>query len=146
MNGIEKCLMFRQIRRVICEKNGIPFIEPNCPHPDPDCIGTCPRCDRYLDRINSNLERMRLDGKTPDLSGIDSIYRSNLADLISESDLRRMPLEKELGRTVQSLIDETPEKWHSAVIRGAYECLRRQWPLHTANIQIAARETAPDNQ
>ena len=66
-----------------------------------------------------------------------------MKEKITEQELLKMSLEKEKG-TVQTLLDVTPEKWKSAVIRGANECLRLGWPLHTGSIQMAARETSPE--
>lgn len=61
--------------------------------------------------------------------------------------MKTMPPEQELlemkmqtGETVQQMIDRLPDDWRSAMIAGAYECLKRGWPLHDMNIQAAWRE------
>lgn len=74
--GIERCEMFRAIRKKICENNGIPFIEEGCPRPNPRCIGTCPDCDHWLNRINEHLELKRQRGEEIDYSGTKEIYDS----------------------------------------------------------------------
>ena len=78
MDGIKRCEMFRAIRKRFCENNGIPFLEEKCPTPNRRCIGTCPACDHWLERINAHLECMRNNGELIDYSGIDEIYNSYL--------------------------------------------------------------------
>jgi hypothetical protein len=76
MDGIKRCEMFRAIRKRLCENNGIPFIEEECPTPDEKCIGTCPACDYWLNRINNRLAAKRLSGEEINYSGIKEIYES----------------------------------------------------------------------
>jgi len=58
---------------------------------------------------------------------------------ISEQELLRTQME--VGGTIQDLINEHPDVkgWRSAVISGAYKCLREHKPLHELSIMIAAR-------
>ena len=58
---------------------------------------------------------------------------------ISEKELLQMQME--VGGTIQDLINEHPDVkgWRSAVISGAYKCLREHKPLHELSIMIAAR-------
>lgn len=86
MDGIKRCEMFRAIRKRLCEKNGIPFLEEGCPTPNKRCIGTCPECDHWLERINAHLELKRQNEEEIDYSGIKEIYDSYLEgeDLVSE--------------------------------------------------------------
>ncbi|MBR5677817.1 MAG: zinc ribbon domain-containing protein [Paludibacteraceae bacterium] len=76
MDGIKRCEMFRAIRKRLCENNGIPFIEEECPNPDKKCIGTCPACDYWLNRINDYLALKRKSGEEINYSGIKEIYES----------------------------------------------------------------------
>ncbi len=76
MDGIKRCEMFRAIRKRLCENNGIPFLEEKCPTPNKWCIGTCPECDHWLERINACLEKMTENGESIDYSGIEEIYTS----------------------------------------------------------------------
>jgi hypothetical protein len=76
MNGIEKCEMFRAMRKRLCEDNGIPFLEEECPTPNENCIGTCTNCDHWLQRMRTNLNKKQLQGETIDFSGIRDIYNS----------------------------------------------------------------------
>lgn len=87
MDGIKRCEMFRAIRKRLCENNGIPFIEEECPSPDKKCIGTCPACDYWLNRINNSLAIKRELGEKIDYSGITEIYESYITSDRSESDL-----------------------------------------------------------
>lgn len=75
MNGIEKCRMFREIRKRLCDNNGIPFIEEPCPTPNKRCIGTCPDCDHWLERLSAHLDIKRQNGDGISYDGIDEIYR-----------------------------------------------------------------------
>ena len=61
---------------------------------------------------------------------------------ISEQELLRTKME--VGGTIQDLIDKYPgnKDVRSAVISGAYKCLRENRPLHELSIMIAAREIA----
>lgn len=75
MNGIKKCEMFREIRKRLCENNGIPFIEEPCPTPNKRCIGTCPDCDHWLERLNALLELKVHNGEKIRYDGVEQIYR-----------------------------------------------------------------------
>ena len=79
MNGIKRCEMFRSIRKRICENNGIPFEEEKCRLMRVDCLGTCPACDRSMERIGNLLAEMERSGKEIDYSGIREIYLSYTA-------------------------------------------------------------------
>ena len=83
MNGIERCEMFRAIRKRLCENNGIPYLEEDCPHPNEKCIGTCPECDHWLERINAHLNLKRQNGEEIDFSGLEEIYESFIAKSIA---------------------------------------------------------------
>ena len=65
---------------------------------------------------------------------------------ISEQELLQMKMVG--GGTIQDLIDKHPEieGWRSAVISGAYRCLKVNWPLHELNITVAAREIAREKE
>lgn len=78
MNGIKRCEMFRAIRKRLCENNCIPFLEEGCPTPNRGCIGTCPDCDHWLERINALFDIKRRNGEEIDYSGIREIYDSFL--------------------------------------------------------------------
>ncbi len=78
MDGIKRCEMFRTIRKRLCENNGIPFLEKECPTPNKKCIGTCQVCDHWLKIINTSLELKRQIGESIDYSGIEDIYNSYL--------------------------------------------------------------------
>ncbi len=82
MDGIKRCEMFRAIRKRICENNGIPFLEEGCPTPNKWCIGTCPECDHWLERINAHLELKHQNGEEIDYNGIKEIYDSFMEDNI----------------------------------------------------------------
>ena len=58
---------------------------------------------------------------------------------ISEKELLQMQME--VGGTIQDLIDKYPgnKDVRSAVILGAYRCLKEKKPLHELRIMIAAR-------
>ena len=58
---------------------------------------------------------------------------------ISEQEL--LQTQMEVGGTIQDLIDKYPgnKDVRSAVILGAYKCLREHKPLHELSIMIAAR-------
>lgn len=44
------------------------------------------------------------------------------------------------GMTAAEYIASQPASWRSAETSAIFECLRRGWPLHKANIQCMARE------
>ena len=59
---------------------------------------------------------------------------------VTEEELLQMEMVG--GGKVHDLINEHPEinGWRTAIIKGAYECLRLNWPLHEMNIEVAARQ------
>ena len=59
-----KCDILREIRRKVCELNGLEYTEKDCPHADGCRKGSCPACDAQLVRINRQLEAKRLRGET----------------------------------------------------------------------------------
>ena len=52
MTGKTKCELLKEIRRKICELNGLENLEKDCPYADECLTGTCPACDAQLERIN----------------------------------------------------------------------------------------------
>ena len=62
LTGIEKCNLLRQIRKKTCEQNGLEYNESPCPHPNPFCHGTCPRCDAETKRIAMLLKEKKRRG------------------------------------------------------------------------------------
>lgn len=48
------------------------------------------------------------------------------------------------GTTVAEYLASQPASWRSAETSAIFECLRRGWPLHKANIQCMARELTFD--
>ena len=80
MNGIVKCKLFREIRRQICINNGIPFLEDECSAPDKRCIGTCPKCDCWLDWVNAHLDILRENGLAINYDGVKQIYEEFLLE------------------------------------------------------------------
>lgn len=80
MDGIKKCEMFRAIRKRLCENNHIQFLEEPCPTPSKRCIGTCPDCDHWLERLNTHLEIKRQNGEEINYDGINEIFESFLKD------------------------------------------------------------------
>ena len=61
---------------------------------------------------------------------------------IAEKEL--LKIQMEVGGTIQDLIDKYPgnKDVRTAVIAGAYKCLREHKPLHELSIMIAARAIA----
>ena len=82
MNGIEKCKLLREIRKRICTNNGLPFTEEECPNEHPDCRGTCPACELYLQRLNKMLEELERSGKKANFDGLEQLYK----ELIKEAE------------------------------------------------------------
>ena len=73
-NGIEKCRLLREIRKRLCDDNGLPFTEEECPNESPDCKGTCPACELNLLRLNRMLEELERSGKEVNYDGIKELY------------------------------------------------------------------------
>ena len=74
-NGIKRCQTFREIRKRMCENNGLPYREEECPEPNPHCTGTCPACDFWLERLSTFLDLKKRAGEEIDYSGIKEIYQ-----------------------------------------------------------------------
>ena len=81
MNGKNKCNRLREIRRMICLQNGIPFNEEPCTSSGEGCIGTCPRCDQALKYISSAIAERRMHGEKVNLQGAKTLYRSLYAEV-----------------------------------------------------------------
>ena len=54
---------------------------------------------------------------------------------IIEQELLKMELTT--GGTLEDYLKTLPERGRSITIEAAYECLKRKWPLHEANLQGA---------
>lgn len=74
MNGIEKCRLFREIRKRLCDDNGLPFTEEECPNEHPGCKGTCPACELHLLSLNRMLEELKRNGGKVNYDGIKELY------------------------------------------------------------------------
>ena len=44
------------------------------------------------------------------------------------------------GTSVMEFLDSQPPKWRKIEVKAIFECQRRGWALHEANIQCMARE------
>lgn len=84
MNGKKKCNQLREIRRMICIQNGIPFTEEPCTSSGEGCIGTCPKCDQALRHISSVIAERRQKGEAVNLQGATALYKSWQATVSAE--------------------------------------------------------------
>ncbi len=80
MNGIEKCRLLREIRKRLCEENGLPFTEEECPNEHPGCRGTCPSCELHLLSLNKMLEELKRNGKIIIYDGIEQLYKKQITE------------------------------------------------------------------
>ena len=80
MNGIEKCRLLREIRKRLCEDNGLPFAEEECPNEHPGCRGTCPACELHLLSLNKMLEELKRNGKKIIYDGIEQLYKKQITE------------------------------------------------------------------
>jgi hypothetical protein len=62
MNGKDKCNRLRELRRIICLQNDIPFTEEECASSGEGCKGTCPKCDSALRFITMKLAERKKAG------------------------------------------------------------------------------------
>ena len=80
MTGIEKCWLLREIRKRLCEDNGLPFTEEKCPNEHPGCRGTCPACELHLLSLNKMLEELKRNGKIIIYDGIEQLYKKQITE------------------------------------------------------------------
>ena len=78
MNGKDKCNRLRELRRLICLQNGIPFTEEECPSSGEGCKGTCPKCDHALRLIAMRLAERKKAGLPVVLDDARKAYHSSL--------------------------------------------------------------------
>ena len=78
MNGIEKCRLLRKIRERLCEDNGLPFTEVECPNEHPGCSGTCPECEIHLLGLNGMLDNLKRNGVKVNYDGIKELYAKEI--------------------------------------------------------------------
>ena len=76
MNGKIKCNRLRELRRLICIQNDIPFTEEECTSSGEGCKGTCPKCDQVLRFIAYKLEERKRAGLPVVLDDAKKAYRS----------------------------------------------------------------------
>ncbi|MBO4324003.1 MAG: hypothetical protein J5845_01215 [Lachnospiraceae bacterium] len=62
MKGKDKCRMLKQIRKKIADANDIPYVVEECPHKG-ECLGTCPKCEAELKKLEEELSLRRRLGK-----------------------------------------------------------------------------------
>ena len=74
--GQTKCAILREIRRKVCELNGLDITERDCRYMGEDCKGTCPFCDALLARINTELETKSLRWEAVIYEGLSETYTS----------------------------------------------------------------------
>ena len=80
MNGIEKCRLFREIRKRLCDDNGLFFTEEECQKEHPGCRGTCPACELHLLSLNKMLEELKRNGKKIIYDGIEQLYKKQITE------------------------------------------------------------------
>ena len=78
MNGKDKCNRLRELRRLICIQNGIPFTEEECTSSGVGCRGTCPKCDQALRLIALRLAERKKAGLPVVLDDARKAYHSSL--------------------------------------------------------------------
>jgi hypothetical protein len=78
MNGKDKCNRLRELRRLICIQNGIPFTEEECTSSGDGCRGTCPKCDQALRLIAMRLAERKKAGLPVVLDDARKAYHSSL--------------------------------------------------------------------
>ncbi len=71
MQGKAKCNTLKAIRKDIAEKNEIEWSETECHHTGP-CMGTCPKCEGEVRRLEAELEKKRSMGKTVAVAGVSA--------------------------------------------------------------------------
>ena len=62
MNGKIKCERLREVRRLICFQNDIPFTEDECTSSGEGCKGTCTKCDQALRILAMKLAERKKAG------------------------------------------------------------------------------------
>lgn len=70
MTGKEKCTLLKQIRKEIADKNGIAFEPAKCTLVNPQCLGTCPRCDEEIRYLDAQLNRKAQMGGKLNIAGV----------------------------------------------------------------------------
>ena len=80
MNGIEKCRLLREIRKRLCEDNGLFFTEEECHNEHPGCRGTCPACELHLLSLNKMLGELKRNGKKIIYDGIEQLYKKQITE------------------------------------------------------------------
>ncbi len=78
MNGKDKCNRLRELRRLICLQNDIPFTEEECTSSGEGCKGTCPKCDQVLQIITMKLAERKKAGLPVIMEETRKAYRSSL--------------------------------------------------------------------
>ena len=76
MNGKDKCNRLRELRRLICLQNDIPFTEEECNSSGEGCKGTCPKCDQALRLIAMKLAERKKAGLPIMLDDAKKAYHS----------------------------------------------------------------------
>lgn len=69
MNGKEKCKILKEIRAQIAKNNDIEWIVSECKHQG-DCLGTCPKCEAELRKLEKELEIKRNLGHVVAITGL----------------------------------------------------------------------------
>lgn len=69
MKGKEKCKILKDIRREIAKQNEIDLVIKECTHQG-ECLGTCPRCESEVAKLEAELDKRRKAGKSVALLGI----------------------------------------------------------------------------
>jgi len=67
--GRKTCEELKRIRKIIAEKNGIPYDIPECNHKGP-CAGTCPRCESEIRYLEQQLMIRKSLGKKVLVAGL----------------------------------------------------------------------------
>ena len=78
MNGKIKCERLREVRRLICLQNDIPFTEDECTSSGEGCKGTCPKCDQALRNLAMKLAERKKAGLPVIMDEAKRAYHSYL--------------------------------------------------------------------
>jgi len=78
MTGKDKCNRLRELRRLICIENNIPFTEEECTSSGEGCKGTCPKCDQSLRFITMKLAERKRAGLPVIMDEARKAYQSSL--------------------------------------------------------------------
>lgn len=108
MNGKETCNALKQLRKDIAAANDIEWHESECHH-EGNCLGTCPKCESELRRLEQEINIKKQLGKVIKVAGLGLVLATSAVGC-QKQEIEQIDGDIEIEQLAGDVPDTTPCK------------------------------------